>query len=296
MRPSTSPSRLRGFTLLELLLAVAILSAVFGLVATMWGQASGWDADIEKQGDALRLQRVLAMMKDQWGDRRTGFSMGAEGAPVYITDRQISFSTGTPILFPQWPVVVATYRFEQETEPGRHGLWRIVYEESRVSSSKVDSGALDAGTGLAWDQGRDPRGRPVRDRVVLLDGLTEMRFERFGPSIEFDETVPERKRDEKKVEQRAGGTQGDPAASEQPEDGLTERERDRIRRQRAEAAETGEAPDPGLELSPTEKAAMKHTWRPMEEGGYPGIMPSIRMVGELDKERFACVFVVVASR
>jgi hypothetical protein len=280
---------------MELLLAVAILSAVFGVVATLWNQASGWGADIEKHSEALRLQRVLAMMKDQWSDRRTGVSLGEADASVVITDTQVSFTTATPILFPDWPLVVATYRIEKETDPGRVGLWRLVYEEARVSSGKMQRSDVAREPGTTWEAGRDPRGRPLRDRTVLLAGMSGAQFERFGPAEEADDTVPDSRRSRRA---NTEGTEPAPDGSN-PQEPETERDRQRADRQRRDAAaEAGDdaEDEPGLDMTATEREARRQTWRPMEEGGYPGMVPSVRLVGEFEKEKFACVLVILASR
>lgn len=285
--------RAGAFTLVELLVSVAILSAVFALVATLWGQGSGWNADIERQGDGLRLQRVLSMMKDQWSNRRMSVPLGNEKAPVVVTDTHLSFPTATPILFPDWPLVVATYRFEQEREFGRAGLWRLVYEESRVSSAPVASADLDRDASQ-WDGGRDPRGRPVRARTVLIDGLTSLSVERFGPSAAGDETIPEKQRS--LIADRDGTAAG--SGQSESDKQLADRDKARADRRKTEAAaaEAGAEDDAEVALTDSEKEARKAKWRPMEAGGYVGLVPSVRVLGELDKERFACVFVIQASR
>lgn len=282
-----------AFTLVELLVAVAILSAVFALVASLWGQGSGWNSDIERQSDGLRLQRVLTMMKDQWSNRRMSVPLGSDKVPVVVTDGQLSFTTATPILFPDWPLVVATYRFEQEREFDRVGLWRVVYEESRVSSAPVESADL-AISETNWEGGRDPRGRPLRARTVLIDGLSSLGVERFGPSAAGDETIPEKRRS---LAESENGTAAGSGQSERDKQ-LADRDQARSARKKAEtaAAEAGAEDDAEAALTDSEKEARRARWRPMEVGGYLGLVPSVRVVGEVDKERFACVFVILASR
>lgn len=292
MRTARGTTRFRAFTLLELLVAVAILSAVFALVASLWSQASGWGADIERQSEGLRLQRVVAMMKDQWSNRRTSVALGRDKMPVVSTDTHLTFTTATPILFPDWPLVVATYRLERETEIGRLGLWRIVYEETRVSSARVSSEDLVIEP-TRWDAGRDARGRPVRDRMVLLDGMPAVSFERFGPAPEGDDTIPAGPAGDS----TAQGTTDDPQESDENSQ-VARRRRAQEERREAELAakQASGGEDVEVDLTEAEKEARRYKWRPMEMGGYLGLVPSIRLVGEYDKERFACVFVVLASR
>jgi len=281
MRRRTGPSHRIGFTLLELLLAVAILASVFGLVASLWGQASGWNNDIERHGDVLRLQRVLAMMKDQWANRRTSVELGDKKEDVVVSHTQISFTTASPILFPDWPLVVATYRIEPERDLDRLGEWRLIYEESRIASAAVPSEAMRPSDSTRLPD-RDPRGRPLRDHTVLLEGMTSARFERFGPAPK-----PEK-----------SDTDADPDSEEESKD-TSDRapqlvQDDSRTRDTDDEIEDGEAP--GLEDTEAEKDAKRDRWRPMEELGFTGVIPSVRIVGELDKEKFACVFVILGSR
>ena len=60
--------------------------------------------------------------------------------------------------------------------------------------------------------------------------------------------------------------------------------------------EESEEEETGLDDTEAQKAAKRDTWRPMLAGGYAGVIPAVRMVGEKDKKAFACVFVILASR
>lgn len=289
MRTRSTIHRGAAFTLLELLVSIAILGAVFGLVGAMWGQAGRWNTDIERHADGLRLQRVLSMMKDQWADRRQGVKIGEKKSDVMVTDVQLSFTTASPILFPDWPLVMVTYRIEPERELGRAGLWRLVYEEARVASGtmRVDEVSNQS---TVWQPGLDPRGRPVRDRMVLIDGMRWSRLERFGPDESQDKSIDEEARD------RDAGLV---SAEDDPSDGAPETDEKQAKRadRRHDSEDEGEQDDePGLNDTTEEKLAKRDMWREMRPGGYSGLIPAVRLVGEKDKEAFACVFVILASR
>jgi len=287
VRTTSLPIRRTGFTLLELMVSIAILGAVFGLVGAMWGQAGSWNSAIDRHADGLRVQRVLTMMKDQWADRRRGVQIGEKKTDVVVTDLQITFTTASPILFPDWPLVVATYRIEPERELGRSGYWRLVYEEARIAAPTVRLEDVSSQS-PAWNQGHDPRGRPVRDRMVLLDGLSRVRFERFGRDAEFDDSV-------KHPPPTADGADESNNDDASPDGSATQDARSHTRNKQAEN-ESEEEVEPGLGDTEREKLGKTEMWRPMEEVGYSGVIPAVRLVGEKDKESFACVFVILASR
>jgi len=157
-----------GFTLLEMLLAVAILSALTLLVALAWTQASAWTDDQSRHAEVMRLQRVAALVRDQWNDRRSAAALDEEGARVAYSPTRLSFVTATPILYPSWPIVEATYEVVRALDvPADEGArYNLVYREARVA---------DLGEAVA-EGGRDA----VREHVLLEHcGWVEIR--RYNP-------------------------------------------------------------------------------------------------------------------
>ncbi len=98
----------------------------------------------------------------------------------------VTFVTASPVLFPDWPLVVAAYRIERSDilQPDRDEPWyALTYTETRVLDP---AGAARAGA--AFD--RTPDERPTSDKLVLLWPVAELAFERFGPDVWVEEQRP----------------------------------------------------------------------------------------------------------
>lgn len=160
-----------AFTLLETLLAITILSVLMGFVAVLWGQARTWTEDSHKEQSAMHVTRILHTMRTQWRDRRaTDLGRSALDA-TGMTPDEVRFVTATAILFPDWPLVRATYRIEYD--PGRGTLsdprYRLVYSETRLPGGQPDPlGSLDA------------VGMQMTQSIVLLEDCSVLHWERFG--------------------------------------------------------------------------------------------------------------------
>lgn len=161
----------RGLTLLELLIAMTILASITGGIGLFWSQARAWEEDNRAHRDVLRVERVLSLLREQWGAKRALVTEGAGdagGSGVSFGAEGVTFVTARPVLFPGWGLVNVRYAVERAID----GTYTLVYEESRV----LDPTELPE----AGAYGVDPRGRPIGDRVVLLEGLDALRVERWG--------------------------------------------------------------------------------------------------------------------
>lgn len=178
-------TRARGMTLLELLLAVAILASLSALTASLWGQVSSWSRGDASLAETMRVQRVIELLRQQWGDRRRLVVAGAAGGARYgsveegveIARDRIAFLTATPLLFPDWGLVHCAYVIEPDlsSPPGPESRFDLVYEESRIV--RFD---------LVIRGGVDRDGRPITRRTTLLKGCRNLRFERFGKDARFE--------------------------------------------------------------------------------------------------------------
>ncbi len=161
----------RGLTLLEMLIALVILSSIMGGVGLFWSQARGWEEDNAAHREVLRVERVLRVLREQWGARRALSPEGegdAGGDGVFVSADAIEFTSARGVLMPGWGLVRARYVIERDG----FGGYRLVYQEARILDPREPS---NPGTAAV-----DPRGRPIGGRAVLLEGLTGLRVERWG--------------------------------------------------------------------------------------------------------------------
>jgi len=162
----------RAMTLLELLVAMAIMVAIVGLTSALWAQASDWTEDESLHRSTLRLEHVRRLFEKQWDERRPGVRLDDPDGPAHrLTDGAFEFVTGAPALFPDAPLVRAAYRVEESegstlTEP----RWRLVYIERRVVTPTHSDARLT-----------DSIGRPMLERAVLLDNCTALAWSEYAP-------------------------------------------------------------------------------------------------------------------
>ena len=256
------PTSARAMTLLEVLLAVTIMASLMGLVASLLGQARSWTDVSETDRVLMRLQRVGEAMRTQWSDRRSSVALDGQGNRVITTPEQLSFLTATPILFPEWPLVAATYRIEPEATRGSsRGLtWRLIYEETRIAG-------MDA---LPGDYALDARGAALRDSMVLLAGCAELEWERFGQGERLAEDGASDD-DDGQGDDDPGGT---PESGPNGASGL---------------AESGLGEDRALDEE------RRFRWRAFTSR-YEGFVPAVRLVGQYEREPIGWVFVIKALR
>lgn len=159
--------RLRGLTLIELLISITVLSMVIGTATFAFSLFSrNWQGKI---GDfdlaAGQLQRVellngairdaVAWLVDSGAGRdKIGFYfLGREEGMTFVTE--------SPIFDPQGLAVVRVFR---EREQGMR-TWRLVYEEAPLRGLVLRNAAQTL---------------PFQNRLVILRGLSALEFRYFG--------------------------------------------------------------------------------------------------------------------
>jgi len=268
-----APSARRAMTLLELLLALTILASLTILVAAMWSQARRWGDDATSGHRLLRLQRLSELMRVQWSDRRTMIQLGDSADSVGISPNQLTFVTTTAVLFPEWPLVVASYRIEEDPSALAVGQRRydLVYTETRVA--ELENAPEPPGADSSLDD------RVARRRVVLK-GATDLRWQRYGREDPDDKPAD------------APGKTATPASTRGS--GPVARADRRPQQQPA----TPDVPDAEKPGDPEDDRLIAR-WRDMPvESRLPqdDPTPAVRLIGTYQQEDFACVFVIGASR
>ncbi len=128
----TRPTSRRAMTLIELLVAIALLGMLAVMASLMWTQLRGWGGDTELAQRALRPHRVHLLMQNQWNARANAGEEQAPGRPRGSAT-QFSFLTAHPALHAHWPVVEATYTIQPAT-PDRPA--QLVYTEKRLGPNQ----------------------------------------------------------------------------------------------------------------------------------------------------------------
>jgi prepilin-type N-terminal cleavage/methylation domain-containing protein len=177
----------RGFTLLEMLLAVAVIASIAMLGSSMWLQATESSAAAQGRERGLLLQRIGVLMRDQWADRRALDLPGedersAELGGARFGPNAISFDTTRSILLTDAPLVRAEYRIVSRED----GSQDLIYIEQPVASF--------SGAGSNGESSGQPSGEAKRVATALLEGCRAIRMERFGviPAEESDDERPSR--------------------------------------------------------------------------------------------------------
>ena len=164
----TPRRRKAGFTLLEMILAVAVLASVAMLGSALWMQSGEASALSQSRERGLHLQRVGALLRDQWADRKV-MTLGGEesrlaSGGVSFGPGVIEFTSATPILHPESPLVRVRYLLRERDD----GLIDLVYSEQpvlRFGSAETDL-------------------EERRSLMVLVEGCEAIRMSRFGPMRE----------------------------------------------------------------------------------------------------------------
>ncbi len=248
-----------AFTLLEMLLAVTVLSMIGVLVATMLTQASDLHRDNDRRDATLDITRVVRLMTEQWEDRRSAVALGRNGESYAAAPGELAFVTARPILKPEWPLAIVRYRMEligaSIVEAERR--YDLVYEERPVAAVGVSTETPKD------DQEKEAQWRSA-EKIVLLRDCVDLRLERFRSAQDavLEELGPR---------SGAEGEGGDDAAAEIGAGAsLEERQAEMLR---------------------TAKSSWVVFEKPLTRA------PSaVRIVGEYEGEVFACVFVGAASR
>lgn len=190
--------RQRGFTLLEVILAMGVLACIALMVAILWSTLVRWQGDAADQQERMRLQRVTDLLREQWADRRMTRSMMAGGREYQIDDRTVSFVTTIPILFPDWPLVAVSYTIERSQAAGSSTRHALVYQERRITDVTAPPPPDD----------RDEQGRLLIRRMVLIDGASELAWQRFGRGDKADAAQTSDQADESSDETQRSGLPG----------------------------------------------------------------------------------------
>lgn len=156
--------RLRGFTLVELLVAVAILGLVVGVATYGFSLFSRhWEArlgDFDRaQARFQRLDLVAGALEDTlpWAVRDPA---GNPGFYFLGRDEGLTLVSGSPVFTPGGIAVIRLFR-----EPAEDGRFRLVYEEAPLEGVELR---------------RSDQVLPFAHRMVVADGLPEVRFRYFG--------------------------------------------------------------------------------------------------------------------
>jgi len=145
----------RGMTLLEVLVAMALMGMMAVIVSTLWGQLRSWNEEADRAGAALRPHRAAVMLREQWGARHSVGDEDETLGRVQAGPGGVSFLTTRPVLYPSWPVVEASYSIERRAD----GEQSLVYDERRVGPTGE---VLDA-----------PPGAREAESLVVLERCAE---------------------------------------------------------------------------------------------------------------------------
>jgi prepilin-type N-terminal cleavage/methylation domain-containing protein len=160
--------RFKGFSLIEVLIATAVLSLIIGICSLSFSIFSrGWDAQRLSSDGSLKKFQVMDLTANAirgalpWAIRaRTGEA----GFYFLGRDEGVTFVTANPIFVAGSPAIVRIFR-----ESVGDQRWRLVYEEATLN--KVGLRTIDQAVTFT-------------NRVVVLDEMSEIGFRYFGLGLE----------------------------------------------------------------------------------------------------------------
>lgn len=159
-----TPRALRGFSLLEMLVAVAVLSMVIGVSTYAYAMfIRQWDGHLgrfdEAQAQYQRLEWLAAALQDTL-PYVVKDEQGALGFYFLGRDEGLTLVSMSPIFAIGEPALIRVLR-----EPDAEDTWQLVYEEAPF-----------AGTLLA----RADQRMKFRHRLVIAHGLPRLTFRYYG--------------------------------------------------------------------------------------------------------------------
>ncbi|MEJ2602777.1 MAG: prepilin-type N-terminal cleavage/methylation domain-containing protein [Gammaproteobacteria bacterium] len=159
-----APRAIRGFTLVEMLVSLTILSAVIGMATYSYSFFMRyWDGRLgrfaEAQAAYQRLDWLAAALQDTL-PYVVRDEAGGIGFYFLGRDEGMTLVTMSPIFSVGRPALVRVFR-----EPDGSGAWQLVYEEAPFGDRLLANA----------DQRMD-----FRHRLIVKRGLPEPRFRYFG--------------------------------------------------------------------------------------------------------------------
>ncbi len=158
------PRALKGFTLLEMLVAVVVLSLVIGISTYAYSMfVRQWDGHLGRFDEAQAQYQRLEWLAGALEDTLPYVVRDDEGAPGFYflgRDEGLTLVTMSPIFGVGEPALIRVFREADEGD-----AWRLVYEEAPF-----------AGTLLAHADQR----MQFRHRLVIARGLPLPVFRYFG--------------------------------------------------------------------------------------------------------------------
>ncbi len=271
-----------AMTLLELIIAITIFSALLSLAAALWAQTAKWADDNAAHQQILRVQQAHDLAREQWEARRTTARLSEEGAAtVALTPEAATFITSTPVLFPDWPLVRASWLIERRFDvlQGTEDSAELIYEETRITHPEY---VLEGQYDIA--------GKPLTRRLVALDDCQRLHWETWQAptrelrSFQLDATDPmnlwrELERGEEVIEEETAS----PLEAAQEERVDTS----------STAASTNKRTDTARRDLQREE---KERQRQRQQGDEAQPLRAFRLTGTRGREEFIWTFIVEPSR
>lgn len=159
-----TPRTLKGFSLLEMLVAIVVLSVVIGISTLAYSTfIRQWDGHLgrfdEAQAQYQRLEWLAGALHDTL-PYLVRDQNGATGVYFLGRDDGLTLVTMSPIFAIGEPALIRVFR-----EPDQDGKWQLVYEEAPFAADLL----------ARTDQRMD-----FRHRLVIATSLPLPRFRYFG--------------------------------------------------------------------------------------------------------------------
>jgi len=159
-----TPRTLKGFSLLEMLVAITVLSIVIGISTYAYSLfIRQWDGHLGRFDDAQAKYQRLEWLSAALEDTLPYVVRDDEGQLGFYflgRDEGLTLVTMSPIFGVGEPALVRVFR-----EPEEDGTWRLVYEEAPFAGTLL----------VRADQRMD-----FRHRLVIARGLPRPEFRYFG--------------------------------------------------------------------------------------------------------------------